>query len=320
MAAVQVAAEENDYQRTGQLLQSLTPQPGDPDLRGFEWYYWYDKLRGGLLWELGPFERLETVDYAPKTKWLAFGGHAGILRLQQLPDGKLIEEQFLDSEGNPTRIYSLAFSPDGRHLAVGTSSQQVRVLDIAKRTVFRDLSTEGSWTQDLEFSQDGKLLTAAMHEGGNVELWTDLDPATHRTDLSDHTIRSIAVSADKRLIAAIEGPAYGQTDGGLFLVDSQTGAVISRRKSEWTRSWGLAFSKDGHFLFNPYQSPGVDILAVEGLEKVDQVRYDSQSKLDPIALTSDDQLLVAGGTRGASSAGMSKIASCSEPGPATPTR
>ena len=299
MAAVQAAAEENDYQRASQLLQSLAPSPGDPDLRGFEWYYWRDKLRDGLLWELGPFERLEAVDYAPRTKWLAFAGHAGILRLKRLPDGKLIEQEFVDAEGNPLRIYSLAFAPDGMRLAVGTSSQQISVLDVTTQTVVSDLRTDGGWTQDLEFSEDGHLLAAAMHEGGNVELWTDLKPETHRAlRVSEHTIRSLSISADSRRIAAIGGPSYGQYHGELSLIDTETGTLIAQQKSEWTRSWGLAFSKDGQFLFNPYQSPGVDILAVDDLAKVDQVRYDGQSKMDPIALTRDGQLLVAGGTHG----------------------
>ncbi len=299
MAAVQAAAEENDYQRASQLLQSLAPGTDDPDLRGFEWYYWRDKLRDGLLWELGPFERLEAVDFAPQTKWLAFGGHAGILRLKQLPDGKLVQQKFVDVDGRSVRIHSLAFSPDGMRLAVGTSGQQVSVLDVTTQTVVRDLRTAGVWIQDLEFSDDGKLLAAAMHDGGNVELWTDLKPETHRAiHVSEHTIRSLTISADNHLIAVIGGPSYGQDRGELSLIDSETGALIAQQKSEWTRGWGLAFSKDGQFLFNPYQSPGVDILAVDDLAKVDQVRYDGQSKMDPIALTRDGQLVVAGGTHG----------------------
>jgi WD40 repeat protein len=299
MASVQAAVEEYDYQRASHLLQSLAPGLGDADLRGFEWYYWRDKLREGLLWELGPFERLEAVEYATQTHWLAFGGHGGKLRLRQLPDGQLHEQELVDEDGRPARIYSLAFSPDGLRLAVGTSGHTVMIVDVATRNVVLELKTEGNWIQDLEFSDDGDLLVAGLHEGGKVELWTDLDPQSHRViQVSDHQVRSLTISADKSLIATIGSPSYGQYGGELTVIDVKSGTVVAQQKSKQVRGWGVVFSQDAQLLFNSYQSPGVDILAVDELKQVEHLGYPGQSRMLSLAMSRDAPLLVAGGLQG----------------------
>ncbi len=72
----------------------------------------------------------------------------------------------------------MAFSPDGRWLAVGVggansfsvdSPQKVRIFDIANRKEHRTFSTPTQMSA-VSFSADGKLLAAAGHNG-TIWLW-----------------------------------------------------------------------------------------------------------------------------------------------------
>ena len=49
MNLARVAWDENNAGRTGELLGKYRPRPGEPDLRGFEWYYLDRLARGGQL-------------------------------------------------------------------------------------------------------------------------------------------------------------------------------------------------------------------------------------------------------------------------------
>ena len=301
MVAIQRAVESNDIRRADQLLVSLEPQPGQPDLRGFEWYYWRQQSRRGLLWELGPFRRLESVVVSPDGKWLAFGGQEGIVRWRNLDGSELSEEPVVGPDDLPQRVYSLAFSPDSRWLAVGTAGTAVLVIEVADHKRVRQLECEGGWVRAVEFSRDGKLLAAGLHEGGNVELWTDLDPATHRViHVTEHAVRSLAMSRDGKRIATFSAPYLGaEKRTELRLLDVDTGQILGRKDESTTRGWGIQFTSDHRSLLNPNQSASViDILDLPGLESNDAVSYRGDPSISTITLSPDGNVLVGGGKNG----------------------
>ncbi|MCR9295535.1 MAG: WD40 repeat domain-containing serine/threonine protein kinase, partial [bacterium] len=45
---IQSTWSQQQFGQVQSLLDSARPAPGEPDLRGFEWYYWQQKLRGGI--------------------------------------------------------------------------------------------------------------------------------------------------------------------------------------------------------------------------------------------------------------------------------
>ena len=68
-------------------------------------------------------------------------------------------------EAQPGQVLAMAFSPDGSLLAVGGSSQEVRVYQAEDGGRKLTLRTGSEWTYALAFRPDGERLAAAGYEG-----------------------------------------------------------------------------------------------------------------------------------------------------------
>lgn len=73
-------------------------------------------------------------------------------------------------ETPPAKIYALAYSNDGRYLAIGTDEKAaVRVLDLTARSVALEDSAYGGAVTTVQFLPDGRLVTASLD--GKVRLY-----------------------------------------------------------------------------------------------------------------------------------------------------
>ena len=127
MGQAQLAWQQAAVGRLKNLLQAQNSKPGEQDLRGFEWHYWNHVARGAprTLRVNDPNPILLSVAYSPDGKWLA--ALAGSGRVYLWDAMSLASGRVLDS-GNQLPS-SLAFRPDGRHLAVG-SNKSLTVFDV----------------------------------------------------------------------------------------------------------------------------------------------------------------------------------------------
>jgi WD40 repeat protein len=99
--------------------------------------------------------------------------------------------------GRRSGAWSVAVSPDGGLLAVGTDSAGVLLWDLAAAQV-RWWSNKAAVVRSLAFSSDGRLLAAA--EGSRVQVW-DVQSGEKMALLKGHTKQVASVAFSPRSTA-----------------------------------------------------------------------------------------------------------------------
>ncbi|HEY8204049.1 MAG TPA: caspase family protein [Pyrinomonadaceae bacterium] len=172
---------------------------------------------------------------------IAFFPHS--LRAQQ----SYARPQLLLQNAHTDRVRAIAFSPDGRVLASGSSDQTVKLWEVATGALLRPLTGHTERVESVSFSSDGRLLASA---GGDktVRVW-DVETGSVVRTFSDSTalFRAVVFSPDGRMVAAA-------ADEKIILFETNSGTVIRKidPQSGWIHS--LAFSPDGSRLVSGSQS------------------------------------------------------------------
>jgi WD40 repeat protein len=225
MNQAQQAWERWEFVRVRELLESLSPAPGQEDLRGFEWYYLRRHLPRRTVLHRGEDDYASTVAISRDGESVAMvipeGEERNVIRGVQLfstATGK--QRALLKGTGEP--IHSVCFSPDCNTLAVSeeepeTHDSLVQLWDHASGRLLGTLRSKYMMRNVLSFSPDGKLLAVAGLQG-SLQLW-DVQRRTlfHTFAREKNTIHAVAFSPDGKTIAA------GIEKGPTRLWDVETG-------------------------------------------------------------------------------------------------
>ncbi len=256
MNLAQQSLKQNNLGRARRLLDRHRPQPGEEDLRGWEWRYLWQLTRSRALATLtnrpaGGFD----VSFSPDGSRLAVGWSDGSVDLWDVPGRRLIRA-LTDRKQAPSD--HVAFSPV-RNLLAATSDPKVVTLydlDSGGDSVVWRAPQEGSWNvRDLSFSQDGSRLVIFTASTGKVGVaWvvnvtSSTVESRHATHFSDTGhFGAACLSPDNRRLYL---PRSDQEDERYSIRCLDVGTDQEIWQTQTQRDIGLAalaISRDGKVL------------------------------------------------------------------------
>jgi WD40 repeat protein/serine/threonine protein kinase len=251
-----------------------------------------------FLWDLsrpaGRAPRLEVtgenfrdISFAPDGQRFAVWHWDGAVTLRSVAEPT--QSRRLSELG--TNNYGALFSPNGRHVAVGTRSGSVRLLDgttLAGAGML--LGREDGRMRPVGFTADGKRLLAEARLSPDARCyWWDVDtrkllgswsvgPVNHR----------VAVSPVGDLVVT------GDFDGSVRFWDLMEFRELGRAEAHRTEVVGLAFSGDGQWVASG--SGYGDIVIWNARTRAPQLKLQSPAgAIYSLAFSGDGRRLVLGG-------------------------
>jgi WD40 repeat protein/serine/threonine protein kinase len=238
------------------LLNRQRPQPGQKDLRGWEWRYLWGQTHSAALFTLcqEPAE-INSLSVSPDGLSVAIGSYHGggvsvwDLRTRQELVRLAKNEGFVRAAFSPTEPL-LAFA-GGTYSASGDWQTTLHLWNTATRQTVADVPLDGDCA-GLAFAKDGRTLVTSTTDHnikGNLTLWRMPDGvklASHASDiqlLSPAT--SFAATPDLSLAAYATGSPPEQR---IAIMDLRTGTNLWTAVAAKVFLTALAFSPDGKML------------------------------------------------------------------------
>lgn len=203
------------------------------------------------LWEMPDFtnihtlsisqEKISSVAISSSGEWLAFGAK----KLGQLLVWEWQSESYvLKQQGHYFDMNSLAYSPDGQHIATGGDDGKVKVWNATSGFCFVTFSEHSSAISAVEFAKQGQILFSASLDG-TVRAFDLVRYRNFRTFTSPTPVQfsSFAVDPSGEVVAA------GSIDSfEVFMWSVQTGKLLDILTGHEGPVSALAFSPTGNLL------------------------------------------------------------------------
>lgn len=117
------------------------------------------------------------------TNALLLSGNIGYVDLLNVSSGKMLRDFLVqDTE----EVSCLAFSPDGKTLAVSGEKDKVELRKVSTGELLKRLDMGTVWSaESLKFSPDGNTLAIGVRNTGALELWNISNGGLFKTLKSD---------------------------------------------------------------------------------------------------------------------------------------
>ena len=154
-----------DVSGIDQTLERFEPADGQPDLRGFEWFY-HSQIRSLFVAHWNQGSPVEDVALSNDGSMVASLGTDRGLILFDVASRKRLRTLEIETG----RFQALAFSPVSKQLASGSSDGTIRIWDPVKSDRPTIELKHGPPVTQVNYSDDGTLLLSAARKGA-ARLW-----------------------------------------------------------------------------------------------------------------------------------------------------
>jgi WD40 repeat protein len=193
-----------------ELLDAYRPQPGEQDLRGWEWYYLKTLHNQSLLTLHGHTGAVRCVAWSQDGRYLASAGDDHTVRVWDWPQVKPI----CVLNDHAAQVRSVAWSPDGRRLGSASNDETVKIWDWTNGTVGLTLTGHEGSVHSVTWSPDGQKI-ASGGKDAVVRVWdatTGEKSHSFYCETRPEPVLSVTWSPDGQWLAA--GHARGSDGHG----------------------------------------------------------------------------------------------------------
>ncbi len=243
-----LALDGSNLGRAQDLLNRQRPQPGQKDLRGWEWRYLWRQTHSDALSTLCQKSEIESLAASADGNWLAIGlVHKDGLFVYDLQD-----RQEVAHLAPGEREVRAAFSSAASLLAFTIVS--VQVSGKSRYTYGFGVQPPGRMVSDfpldgfctgLAFAKDGRTLVTSTKQG-NVSLWRIPEGTNLASFPNKHA--GLFQSTDFAATSDLGLAAYGAGSGEVRVMDLHDGKELWSAVASKLIITALAFSPDGKTL------------------------------------------------------------------------
>lgn len=232
---------------------------------------------------------LQSCDFSERVVWQAYLRGKTLHRVN-FSGADLARSVFTDTFGS---ILSVALSADGRLLALGTTTCEVRVFLVKDNVPLVTCQGHADWVRAVVFSTDGSKVISGS-EDQTIRIW-DAEAGQCLRTLSGHSGRvyTLAISPDGELIAS------GSADQTVRIWRCDSGECLHVLPGHTGWVYAVTFSHDGRTLISGGEDQTVrfwDVSSGSSLRTVDTYEISGRRTwIWSLALSPDDRWLACGG-------------------------
>ncbi|MBL9171550.1 MAG: serine/threonine protein kinase [Verrucomicrobiales bacterium] len=259
------AIDEASLEHAVELLDRYRAAPGQRDIRGWEWRYLWQRCQSDAALTIGNHSNeVRKIAFLPQGDTLISGGRDAILKFWATSPWKLIDAVPLSAG-----VRSMALSPDGKNIVVGTENGKVAFLDVATRQKrFIRESTAWNAANALDFAPDGGLFAIGGRRG-QIQIIEAATGKLQRTlEGKQGPIRSIAFSPNGKFLASGCQDYSGSPTNMLVIWDTATWLPLATLNPHPWVVKALQFSPDSTLLASGGWEPAVKLWDTKGFSQL----------------------------------------------------